>query len=173
MSPRCQQQQPLFAPQQQLCHLWQPPNAWRPWKLLQQDVLKQDGDEWADCDILGLIVTERSDHIKLCVIGHTSDADKPSDEPTLQELTLFLKSNELHTDRKRITSKDNTRQGITCIDKNATGQNASIDVIIDIMIALLHINLQPGFNFPDFANHGQQNDDDASQCFVNSLGEDL
>ena len=122
-----------------------------------KDPLNQAGDDWADPNIPGLIITEASDQIKVCVTGHTSDdADKINIEPTLQGLpALFLKSNELHADRERIMSNDNPKQGITRIEQNAPGHDASINVNIEIVIASLHIKLQPGFDFLDFANHGQ------------------
>ena len=45
------------------------------------------------------------------------------------------------------------RQGIPCIDRASNACNPSVDVDIEIAISSLCINLWPGFDFLDFANH--------------------
>ena len=119
-----------------------------------KDLLNQTGEDWTDPNIPGLIITETSDHMKLCVTGHTSNADKINIEPTFQGLWPFLKSNELHVSHERVMSNDNPKQGVTRINRNAPGCDASIDVNIEIVIASLCISLQPNFDFLDFADCG-------------------
>ena len=51
-----------------------------------KDLFNKANNDWNNLDISGIVITETSDHIKSCIDGHTSNADKNNIEAALQGL---------------------------------------------------------------------------------------